>query len=681
MYFSGMTLNTVTLGGLALGVGRLVDDAIVVLENTFRHREAGKSKKEAALIGSQEVGTAIIASTLTTIVVFVPIAFMSGLTSVLFSQLAYTVAFALFCSLLIALSLIPVLCSKYLTVELPSAERHPWMHSFVERTGNALEALDLRYQKAVGWALHHRKTVVAGAAASVVATLLIVPYIGVELAPQTDESQVNINLEMASGTRLETSDAIALRMEEIVKKELGKDLDNLVVQVNAGGGGGGGFGGGGGAQLQVRLVDRDKRTRSTQEVAARLNEALNVEPGVRVRSNSAGGSMMPGMQNLGGGERASVEIRGFDIDQSDALAKRVQGEIQQIPGITTVRISRSAGMPEMLIRPDRIKAALFGLNVSTLGDVLETAVAGRQAGLYRENGKEYNIVVRLQEGDRSKLSDLDSIPISTPLGGTVGVGSLTSKRRQEGPVSIDRQDRERIITVSAGFFGRDLGSVMRDIETRVDPIRASLPVNSGFSIIYGGEYEQQQQSFHELLYALLLAVLLVYMIMAAQYESWRDPLIIMFSIPLAGVGVAVTLLVTQTNLSIQAFLGIIMLAGIAVSNAILLVDYTNILRRRDGLSVFDAVTKAGRTRLRPILMTTFATILGLLPMAFGFGEGGEVQAPMARVVIGGLITSTAITLLFVPTLYAIAEERSERRAARSEGKMLDEAISATQGDD
>ena len=679
LYFSGFTLNTITLGGLALGVGRLVDDAIVVLENTYRHREAGKSKQEAALIGTQEVGTAIIASTLTTMVVFVPIAFMSGITSVMFSQLAYTVAFALFCSLLVALTLIPVLCSKYLQVEPPSAERHPWLNALVEGLGTSLEKLDIRYQEALGWALHHRKTVVLGAAASFAVTVLFIPYIGVELAPETDESQVNINLELAAGTRLEETDAVARRLEEIVQREV-PEISNMVVQI--GGGGGPNNPGGSRGQIQLRLVDRANRSRTTQEIAARLNEALNVEPGVAVRANASGGSMNFLRGGGGGDERASVEIRGYDIDYANGIARRVEQEIQQIPGITNVRVSREEGMPEMLILPDRIKAALFGLNVSAVGDVLQTAVAGRQAGLFRENGKEYNIVVRLQESDRTQLGNVDLIPVSTPLGGTIPVGSLITKNRQEGPVSIEREDRERVITVAANFFDRDLGSVMADIKQRVDPIRASLPVDGGFSILYGGEYEEQQESFRQLLFALLLAVLLVYMIMAAQYESWRDPLIIMFSIPLGAVGVAVALLITNTPLSIQAFLGVIMLAGIAVSNAILLVDYSNILRRRDGLHVFEAVTKAGRTRLRPILMTTSATVLGLLPMAFGIGEGGEVQAPMARVVIGGLIASTAITLLFVPTLYAIAEERSERRAAARAGKkVLEEAISATQGDD
>ncbi|MSO20108.1 MAG: efflux RND transporter permease subunit [Acidobacteria bacterium] len=682
LYFSGFTLNTVTLGGLALGVGRLVDDAIVVLENVFRHREAGKSRVEAAISGTEEVSTAIIAATLTTIIVFVPIAFMSGITSVIFSQLAYTVAFALFCSLIVALTLIPVLCSKYLRTETPSAETHPVLHRLAETVGGALEALDARYQSVLGWALRHRKTVIFGALASIVVTVFFVPYIGVELSPQTDEGQVNVNLELATGTNLASTDEVVQRMEAIVRREV-PELQNLVVQIGGGGGGFGPGGGGGahGAQIQVRLVDRELRQRSSQEIAAVLNDALNVEPGVRVRSNSSGGMMMPGMGGGGqGGERASVSIRGFDIDSSNDLARRVQEEVQKVQGITTVRVSRSEGMPEMLIRPDRVKAALFGLNVSALGEVLETAVAGRQAGLYREGGHEYNIVVRLQEGDRTALESVDLIPMSTPLGGTVPIGSLITKRRTEGPVSIERDDRERVISVQAAFIGRDLGSVMRDIQARVDPLKAQLP--SGYAILYGGEYEEQQKSFRQLVFALLLAIILVYMVMAAQYESWRDPLIILFSIPLAAVGVAVTLLITGTTFSIQAFLGVIMLAGIAVSNAILLVDYSNVLRRRDGLSVFDAVTKAGRTRLRPILMTTSATILGLLPMAFGIGEGGEVQAPMARVVIGGLLTSTAITLLFVPTLYAIAEERLERRHARSGLAMRpgSESVSPAHGD-
>ncbi len=679
LYFFGYTLNTVTLGGLALGVGRLVDDAIVVMENTFRHREMGKSRKDAALVGSQEVGTAIIASTLTTIVVFLPIAFVSGVTSVLFSQLAITVVFALFCSLMVALTLIPVLCSRYLKVEPPSAERHPWMRVAVEGTGRFLTLLDDKYQRSVGWALAHRKTVIAGALASVVATFFLVPFIGVELLPETDEGEVNVNVELPAGSRLEVTDEVVQRMEDVITDNV-PELQGLIVSVGNQGGGGPGRGAGGHTgQISLRLVDREDRSRSSQEIAASLNDLLGGVPGVNVRVNASSGMHLPGMRGLSGGERASVEIRGYNLTYGNDLARRIQQQVQTIPSVTNVRISRTEGLPEMLIEVDRVKAALLGLNVNELGGVLETAVAGRTAGLYREEGHEYDIVVRLREADRTRLQSVDLIPVSTPLGGTVPVGSLVSRQRQEGPVAIQRDDRERVITISVGFFGRDLGSVMRDIQAKVDPFRAELPLN--FAILYGGEYEQQQESFRQLIFALLLAVLLVYMVLAAQYESWRDPLIILFSIPLAGVGVALTLLLTGTNLSIQAFLGIIMLSGIAVSNAILLVDYTNLLRRRDGLSVFDAVTLAGRRRLRPILMTTATTVLGLLPMALGFGEGGEVQAPMARVVIGGLITSTAITLLFVPTLYAIAEERSERRAVqRRQGASLDDPLSATHGD-
>ena len=681
LYFAGFTLNTVTLGGLALGVGRLVDDAIVVLENVFRHREAGKSRKEAASIGTHEVSSAIIASTLTTIVVFLPIAFLSGLTSVMFSQLAFTVAFALFCSLLVALTLIPVLCSKYLRVEPPSAERHPYLRWLVQGMGSFLEKMDSQYQQAVGWSLHHRMTVVVGAACAVAATFLMVPFVGVELMPQTDEGQVNLNVELPMGTRLPLTDEVVRRIESRVRQDV-PELKSMMVQVGSGGGGGFGPGGSGTntAQLSLDIGEAAQRKRSSEEIAALLNRELNQEAGVQVRARVSGGLRLPGFG--GGGDRASVELRGYNLQYSNDMAKRVKDIVESVPGVTDARISRSAGLPEMLIRVDRVKAATLGLNVNELGGVLQTAIGGTEAGLFRQEGGEYSIVVRLREADRSRLQNVDLIPVSTPGGKTIPIGSLIATQRQEGPIAIDRQDRERIVTVSANFYGRDLGSVMRDIQAKLDPLRAELPQD--FAILYGGEYEEQQKSFHQLIFALLLAVALVYMVMAAQYESWRDPFIILLSIPLAAVGVVLTLVLTGSNFSIQAFLGVIMLSGIAVSNAILLVDYTNLLRRRDGLSVFDAVTLAGRRRLRPILMTTLTTSLGLFPMAIGFGEGAEVQAPMARVVIGGLLTSTAITLLFIPTLYAIAEERSERRAAeaasREAAELLPEPLSHAEAD-
>ena len=426
----------------------------------------------------------------------------------------------------------------------------------------------------------------------------------------------------------------------------------------------------------MELVERKRRQRSSQEIAALLNRSLNTEPGVVARARSTGGLHLPGMG--GGGERVSLEIRGYDMQYASQLAQQVKDIVETVPGVTDARISRREGVPEMLIHVDRVKAAMLGLNVNEMGAVLETAIGGQEAGLFRQGGDEYNIVVRLREADRSSLNNVGMIPVSTPGGKVIEVGSLFSTQRQEGPIALERHDRERIITISANLFQRDLGSTISDIQTRLEPIRAQLPPD--FAILFGGEYEDQQESFRELLFALLLAVALVYMVLAAQYESWRDPFIILFSIPVAAVGVVGALFFTGSNFSIQAFLGVIMLSGIAVSNAILLVDYTNILRRRDGLSVFDAVTVAGRRRLRPILMTSLTTALGLFPMALGFGEGGEVQAPMARVVIGGLIASTAITLLFVPTLYAIAEERSERRAIAAARRHTGEELSAAGAD-
>jgi HAE1 family hydrophobic/amphiphilic exporter-1 len=353
----------------------------------------------------------------------------------------------------------------------------------------------------------------------------------------------------------------------------------------------------------------------------------------------------------------SVEIRGHDMAVASDLAKTVKDVVEAIPGVTDSTISRREGMPEMIITVDRSKAASIGINASEVADTLEAVIGGSRASQFRQEGDEYNILVRLNEAERSNIALIGQIPVVTPSGQSVPIGSLVTMQRREGPVSIDRQDQERVVTVNANYANRDLGSIMQEIDERL----TALSVPLGFSFNYGGEYEEQQKSFNELLLVLGLAIVLVYMVMAAQFESLRDPLIILFSIPLAAIGIALILVLTNTTFNIQAFIGTIMLAGIVVNNAIVLIDYTNLLRRRDQLPLRHAVELAGRRRLRPILMTTLTTILGLVPMALGFGEGAEVQSPMARVVIGGLLTSTLITLLFIPTIYTIIEERGMYR--------------------
>jgi HAE1 family hydrophobic/amphiphilic exporter-1 len=340
-----------------------------------------------------------------------------------------------------------------------------------------------------------------------------------------------------------------------------------------------------------------------------------------------------------------------------------------VRGVEEVNISRRPGLPEMLVIVDRDKAASMGLNVSDVAGSLRTAVGGRRSSMYRDQGDEYNILVRLREEDRLNLSQVGDVPLLTPAGRVVSTGSVVQMRRQEGPVSIDRHDQERIIAVSGTLGNRDLGSVVTDLDVALQ----SMPRPAGYELRFGGEYEEQQIAFRQLTFATILAIILVYMVMAAQFESWREPLIVLFSIPLASIGVVLILLLTNTTFNMQAFLGLIILAGIVVNNAIVLVDYANLLRREHGVGLREAIVTAGVRRLRPILMTTITTVLGLAPMALGIGEGGELQAPLARTVIGGLTTATLITLVVIPVAYTLLEERAERRRSRA---GLDEALPA-----
>lgn len=657
MYANGFTLNTMSFGALALGVGMIVDNAIVIIENVFRHREGGQTHAEAAVSGTTEVTAPLIASTLTSVAVFVPLVFLGGMTGVMFQQLAYIVGFSQLFSLIIGLTLVPVLCAKYLRVRPPDAKRHPWMAKIISVSGGALDKLDENYQMAIRWSLHHRKTVVFGAVALFSGAMLLVPYIGFEMMPETDESEVRVDMEMPPGTRVEVMDELAKRAETIVRREV-PEIKHLLTEV-----GGGGFMSSSThrAELRLQLVDKKDRTRSTQEIANLLRPKLNLQPGLIVRARSSSGQMMMRMGNQSG-ERVSVEIRGHDMLVASDLAKQIKDIVDGVPGITDSQISRREGMPEMVIKADRTKAASLGINAADVADTLETVIGGRRASQFRQEGREFNILVRLNEQQRASISQLPDITVATPSGQNIPIGNLVTMQRREGPVSLERQDQERLVRVTAGYAKRDLGSIMRDVDERLRGMR--MP--SGFSLNYGAEYEEQQKSFRELLFCLILAVVLVYMVMAAEFESLRDPLIILFSIPLAGVGVALALFLTDTTFNMQAFIGAILLAGIAVNNAIVLIDYTILLRERDGLALRHAVELAGRRRLRPILMTTLSTILGLIPMSLGIGEGAEVQSPMARVVIGGMITSTLITLLFIPTIYTMIEERGAREKVKSD---------------
>jgi HAE1 family hydrophobic/amphiphilic exporter-1 len=659
LYFGGLTLNTMTFGGLALGVGMIVDAAIVVLENSFRHMEHhGKDRMQASIDGSEEVWSAILASILTHIAVFVPLLFLEGVSSIMFRQLSIVVVFSLLMSLFVAVTLVPVLCSRLLVLPPPAEQRTRiggWLYSLSERF---LEGMDNQYTKLLHFALNHRMWVVTVAAASVVVAMMILPTLPTELATQTDEGQVQVSVELAQGTRIEVTDPVLLRVERSIA-ELVPEATDVIVNAGGGGGFGGGFGGPGSVNrgnFQLLLKPRTERTRSSEQIAFDLRRQLSGIPGVVVRANPSGGNnqlnrFLSGGNN--GGGRLGLEIRGESLDEARKLALATKDLLDSTPGVADARLGRDEGRPELAVRIDRAKAALLGISATTVANTIRTNVAGTQAALFRQEGQEYPIIVRLRIDERQNIADVNDVLISTPQGQVLPAKNLMRVEDSIGPSQIQRKNQQRIAYVSAEPEGT-LSEAVAAVQERLPQLYPMM--SQGFSIGFGAEVEQQAKAFEQLRMVLILALVLVYAVMASQYESLRDPFIIMFSVPTAAIGVVLSLKLTGTSFNMQAYIGIIMLAGIVVSNGILLVDYTNILRRRDGLPLRKAVELAGRTRLRPILMTSIATGLGLVPMSLGIGEGSELQVPLARVVIGGLTTSLLITLVLVPTVYTLFEE-------------------------
>jgi len=647
MYFGHFTLNIMTLGGLALGVGMLVDNAIVVLENIYRLREGGEAAEPAAVNGSEEVTAAIVSSTLTTVVVFLPLVFVRGMAGVMFTQLSIVISFALLCSMAVAMTLVPMLAAKILPADIGVRGKEKLGHRIFRVTALIFDRIESGYKRLLHSSLNHRFLVVLGVVTPVAASLLLIPLIGVELMPAADEGEVQINAEMAVGTRLDLVDKTFAPVEAIVREAV-PEATNIVTNI----GGGGGYGGGGSHVANMRIVLRPakERTRSSEQVAADLRRKLQNVPGLTVRTRAGQGLFLLRM-GTSGTDRVQVEIRGHDLDTADALAAQVERVVEGVDGVTDARLSRESGRPEEELVIDRQKAADLKLTVSGIANAIQTILAGTQAGNYRDSGDEYVILVKIKEAEKLDLREILDLTITNADGQPVVLRNVISSGPRTGPMRIERKNQERIVTVSANITGRDMGSILEDIRRGL----RSVPVPEGFSIAFGGDYEEQQKAFNELLLSIILALILVYMVMACQYESLVDPFVVMFSVPLAVIGVVLILFLTNTTFNVQSYIGCIMLGGIVVNNAILLVDHTNLLRRRDGMELRAAIEEAGRRRLRPVLMTALTTILGLLPLALGFGEGGEAQAPLARTVIGGLTSAALITLVFVPVVYSLFE--------------------------
>jgi HAE1 family hydrophobic/amphiphilic exporter-1 len=650
LYFGGFTLNLMTLGGLALGVGMMVDSSVVVLENVYRrYQERAEDAKRAAIAGTKEVASAVIAGTVTTLTIFLPLIFLQDVAGVLFKELAYVIMFSLFCALLVALALVPMLASKLLS----SGKHVPgkgWMGRIAQRAAAALTRLENAYCGLLEYALQHRIKIIVYCVALFVASFLLMPLIGTEFMPPSDEGEVRVSGEMEVGTRLDLLDRQTRLMEKMVYANVPEAVASVVTISTSGTRGSAKAKG----EIRLSLTPAIQRSRSNEDIANALRKLLDGKiPGMKIRTRAPQGQFLL-ERLLASTEGITVEVRGFDLATLGLLSQQVAEAIKDVPGITDVDVSREVGIPQQQIHVLRDKIADLGLNVRDITEAIETAVAGSRAGEYRVAGNSYVILVQLADAEHRSIDEILDLTVRTPDGEQVALRNLVTTERGRGPVLVERKDQQRLISVNANIAGRDLGSVAADIREHLNTI--ARPV--GYDLLIAGNYEEQEKAFHELMISLLLALLLVYMVLASQYESLRAPVVVMLSVPLASVGVVLTLFLTDTTLNLQSAIGCIMLCGIVVNNAILLVDQTGRLRQQ-GMNIHDALTEAGRLRLRPILMTTLTTILALLPLAFGIGEGADAQAPLARAVLGGLVASTLTTLVLIPVVYSMMFREKE----------------------
>lgn len=648
LYFGDLTLNMMTLGGLALGVGMLVDNSIVVLENIYRYRAEGLGRFEAASLGSQEVGMAITASTITTAIVFLPVVFVGGLASQLFKELALTVTFSLLASLLVSLTLIPVMSSKILKVSQKDLDR--------SKKG-LMEWLKNHYQSSLNWALSHRWLVVTITIAVLAGTLALTPMLGMEFIPQMDQGMLSVTAQLPLGTSLEESDRVARQIEEELLSfpEVKSLLTNVGSEGNM-------MGTGGKPEtisMYLQLVDLEQRERSAEQIAEAIRQKLNI-PDVELSVGTQG-------MGLGvGGSPVSIIIKGNDLAVLEELAVKVRNQLAQIEGIREIEDNISEGRPELQIRVNRSLAAHFGLRISQIGSTVKTAISGTTATRYEIGGEEYDIRIKLDREDIDNVDQVKNLLLPSPGGACVPLARVAEFTVEKGPKEILRENQTRYARVTADLYNTDLRTVMPQIQAR---IKENIELPEGYRLEYGGDFQDMQESFVDLFFAFLLAIVLVYMVMASQFESLLHPFVVMFTVPLAIIGVILGLVITGYKLSVVSIMGVIMLAGIVVNNAIVLVDYINTLRNR-GLGLREAILEAGPVRLRPIMMTALTTILGLAPLALGIGEGAEIQAPMAVVVIGGLAIATLLTLYVVPVIYSLLTGLSNRITARfgSSGK-------------
>jgi len=682
LYFAGQTLNVFTLGGLALGIGRLVDDSIVELENIHRHLGEDMTRRQAVLKAAQEVAMPILVSTITTIIVFFPVLFLGGVAKNLFLPLALTISFALIMSFFVSRTVTPLLCLMML-----KPHGHDGRKTFASRLTAVLDGIDHLYARMLGWVLRHRAIVVGGILGVFVASLFLAKKIGTEFFPDSDEGQFSVIYKTPIGTRVEKTEQVAARIEDVIKTTLapekgpkGEERPVLMTMLSDTGlplGRTAQFTSNTGphsGNLGVNLVSRTERNYSDVEATEKVRDALRTGfPGTSVFFFTGG--IVKRILNFGSPAPIDVEVVGYDLDEASSYAKSILPLLRSLsdekgqPLLTDVQISREENYPELDVVVDREKAGTLGLSEQQVAQsVLASLVGSTQFSPIPftdpKTGNEYFINVRLDDAYRSHVDDLSDVFVRGPTGGMIPLSNVARVERGSGPVTISRKYLQRIVDVTANVApGRDLGAASTAVQKVID----DHPVPDGFTAQLGGQSAAQKQAFAGLAFAALMALALVYMVLASQFKSLLDPLVIMFSVPMGITGVFGMLYVTKTTLSVNSAMGIIMMVGIVVSNGVLLVDFANVLRGR-GKGLFEATIEAARTRLRPILMTTIATIVGLIPMAIGLGEGSETNMPLARAVIGGLTVSTFFTLFLIPSLYTVLD----RFAKRKPGEHMDD---------
>ncbi len=655
---AGLTLNIISMAGLALSVGMLVDNSIVVLESIFRHREEGEGLRVAASNGAGEVAMAITASTLTTLAVFVPVLFVPGLAGELFNDMVVTICFSLAISLIVSLTLTPLLASRFLIFK--EKLRHGFFTRLGERIGGWLEKLHNFYGRALSWSLGHRKTVLLTSFILFILSVIVLFSLGGNFLPESDQGFVQIAVDRTPGVSLEEMEKSMSQLDMIIAENV-PEAENIYSNFGQGEGIMALFSSRNSSEgdITLRLSSLTKRDRGMFEIQDDLRGRFKNLPDVDARFEDRGQAAM-----MGGGADIMVEIFGHDLTVAEALANDVEQKVKGIKGIVDVRSSIRKTAPELKINLDRQRIADLGLNTAQVGQVVSTSILGTVATRYREKGDEYDVRVQLPKDARTNKTDLENILVMTPLGNQIPLRSVASIEYSKAPQEIIREDQERMVTVNIDISGRDVRSVTNDVKARLKLVT----VPNDFRLEIGGVAEEQQESFMYLGLAFLVAVMLVYMVMASQFESYLSPFIIMFTIPLSLIGVALGLLLTGTDMNVMALIGVIMLVGIVVNNGIVLVDYTNQLRAR-GKELFDAIKEAGRIRMRPVFMTAMTTIFGMFPLALGIGESGESWAPLARSVMGGLTVATVLTLVVVPCIYAVFALKSEKIRVKREARM------------